>query len=132
MAGDPAWPAPTRPAGEEAPGGDAWAPPAVESWKTAVAPRRGSSFAATSRLDALSADAGKDDGVDSEDGTGKAMEASLSAGKGDGRRVIRVHTGGRLACRAGVIIFYIRWAQISAAWGLIPPTDEPQSRGVHN
>ena len=26
----------------------------------------------------------KDDGVDSEDGTGKAMEASLSAGKGDG------------------------------------------------
>ena len=84
VVGDPAWPAPTRPAGEEAPGGDAWAPPAVESWKTAVAPRRGSSFAATSHLDALSADAGKDDGVDSEDGTGKAMEASLSAGKGDG------------------------------------------------
>ena len=53
------------------------------------------------------------------------MEASLSAGKGDGRRVIRAHTGGRLAFRTGVIIFYIRSAQISVAWGLIPPTDEP-------
>ena len=44
----------------------------------------------------------------------------------EGRRVIRAHTGRRLACRAGVIIFYIRSAQISVAWGLIPPTDEPR------
>ena len=58
VAGNPEWPA-----GEEAPGGDAWAPPAVESWNTEVAPRGGSSFAATIHLDALSADAGKDDGV---------------------------------------------------------------------
>ena len=111
--------------GEEAPGGDAWAPSAVESRKTVLALRRGSSFAATIHLDTLSANARKDDGVDSEDGMGKEMEASLSTGKGDGR-VIRAHTGGRLACRAGVIIFYIRLAQISVAWGLIPPTDEPR------